>query len=194
MGPVGPPLGPYVGNLHVPRGMLERAWGCMLATIDIRARFQSKPSGQSSKLSFWLQLQSKPERCDVGSYSLQTLSLKSEFNQSLEQVTFPSGLKSLTISSHGKGVCHCQMNGIQILVFGFDLSQPGLRDVARQPSKPDFRSSVQLVHRTSSMAGPSSKLAFSHDFNQSLEHAIFPANLQSLIFGDRFNQKLEHVT
>jgi|OrbCnscriptome_FD_contig_21_10958550_length_309_multi_4_in_0_out_0_1 hypothetical protein len=22
----------------------------------------------------------------------------------------------------GKGVCHCQMNGIQILVFGFDFN------------------------------------------------------------------------
>ena len=75
MGPVGPPLGPYVGNLHVPRGMLERAWGCMLATIDIRARFQSKPgtcdvSGQSSKLS-----------CLAFGYS---------FNQSLEDAMLAS--------------------------------------------------------------------------------------------------------
>ena len=32
MGPVGPSLGLYVGNLQVLCGLLDRAWGCMLAT------------------------------------------------------------------------------------------------------------------------------------------------------------------
>ena len=34
-------------------------------------------------------------------------------------------------------------------------------------------------------------LTFVHGFNQSLEHATFPANLQSLAFGYSFNQSLE---
>ena len=32
IGPVGPSLGLYVGNLQVLCGLLDRAWGCMLAT------------------------------------------------------------------------------------------------------------------------------------------------------------------
>ena len=34
IGPVGPSLGLYVGNLQVLCGLLDRAWGCMWATGD----------------------------------------------------------------------------------------------------------------------------------------------------------------
>ena len=87
------------------------------------------------------------------------------FNQSLDNVTWPAGLQSLTF-----GQARFQ-------------SEPGQCDMASRPSmfdfwRIDFNQNLDNVSWT----------------NQSLDNMTWPAGLQSLTFGDNFNQSLDNVT
>ena len=99
-------------------------------------------------------------------------SLKFDCNQSLEGVTLPSSLHSLT--------------------FGASFNQ-SLEWVALPTSLQRLTFSCGRVERPRLPSSVQS-LTFGHFFNQSLEGVSLPSSLQSLTFGASFNQSLEGVS
>ncbi|CAK9040094.1 unnamed protein product, partial [Durusdinium trenchii] len=119
------------------------------------------------------------------------------FNQSLERVTLPSSLQSLTFghffNQSLEGVT--LPSSLQTLTFGeyFDQSLEGVT----LPSSLQtltfgnwFNQSLESVTLPSSLQS----LTFGHFFNQSLEGVTLPSSLQTLTFGYKFNRSLEGVT
>ena len=122
--------------------------------------------------------------------SLQHLNLSVDFNDSLRQVSFPSGIKTMTFgnlldqSFHGvalpAGSCFNQsLDGVAL--------PAGLRTLA---CGDNFNQSLDGVALPAGLQ----TLTFGRCFNQSLDRVILPAGLQTLTVGDKFNQRFDHVT
>ncbi|CAK9059862.1 Putative F-box and FNIP repeat-containing protein L60 [Durusdinium trenchii] len=121
--------------------------------------------------------------------SLQTLTFAYSFNESLKGVALPSSLLSLTFGSRFnqslEGVT--LPSSLQTLTFG-DRFNKSLADVT-------LPSSLQSL-TFGCVTFPSSlqTLSFSDSFNQSLKDVTLPSGLRTLTFGQDFNQSLEGVT
>ena len=129
--------------------------------------------------------------------SLHNLSFDENFNQSLDNVTWPAGLQSLTFGYHFNqsldnvtwparlqsltfGCCFNRSldnvtwpAGLQTLAFGYGFNE-NLDDVS-------WPASLQT-------------LAFDGDFNRSLDNVKLPPGLQSLTCGGHFDQSLDNVS
>ena len=105
---------------------------------------------------------------------LQSLTLGSDFNQSLEGVTLPSGLQSLTFGEwFDQSLERVTLpSRLQSLTFGCRFNQC-------------------LEHVT--LPSGLQSLTFGDVFNQSLVRLKLPRDLLSLNFGLEFNQNLERV-
>ena len=104
----------------------------------------------------------------------ETLTFGWNFNQSLEEVSWPPGLQILTFGGEfNRPERLTWPSKLQSLTFGFRFNQSLL-----QVTLPDTLQS----------------LTFGCAFDQSLDGVILPKGLRRLTFGDRFNQALEHVT
>ena len=93
------------------------------------------------------------------------------FNQSLDGVTLPSNLQSLTFGrTFNQSLDGVTLpSNLQSLTFGYIVQpKPWWSDLAEQLAKLDFRR---------------------YAFNQSLDRATLPSNLQSLTFGDHVQPK-----
>eukprot|EP00434_Breviolum_minutum_P030039 symbB.v1.2.026561.t2/scaffold2666.1/size75462/1 len=113
--------------------------------------------------------------CGLDRLRLQSLTFGDQFNQSLDDVTWPAGLQSLTFG------------------WGFDQNLD-------QVTWPACLQSLTFGHRFNQSldnvtwpAGLQS-LTFGEDFHQSLDNVTWPAGLQSLTFGNLFNQNQDNVT
>ena len=107
--------------------------------------------------------------------SLQSLILGDGFNQSMHNVTLPSGLQGLTFGvAFNQSMDNVALpNGLQSLTFGDDFSQ-----------------SMHHLALPSSLQG----LTFGDGFNRSMHNVILPSGLQSFTFGGGFNQSMHNVT
>jgi hypothetical protein len=107
--------------------------------------------------------------------TLESVTFGSRFNQSIADVTLPSGLQSLTFGRRfNQSMDHVTLpSGLQSLTFGVLFNQ-SIGDVT-------LPSGLQ-------------SLTFGNNFNQSMDNVILPSGLQSLTFGQFFNQSIDNVT
>eukprot|EP00435_Cladocopium_sp_Y103_P073244 s689_g42.t3 len=106
--------------------------------------------------------------------SLESLTFHCGFNESLEGVSLPNNLQSLTLGSFNRSMRGVNLpSNLKSLDFGnhFDQSLEGVT----------LPSSLQ-------------SLTFGNAFNQSLEGVTLPCSLESLTLGDWFNQNVEKVS
>eukprot|EP00435_Cladocopium_sp_Y103_P065355 s278_g27.t1 len=106
--------------------------------------------------------------------SLQSLTFRDSFDQSLQGVNFPSSLESLTFGvSYNQNLVGVTLpTSLQNLTFGFSYNQ-SLKEV--------------------NLPGCLQTLTFGYSFDQSLEEADLPSNLHHLTFGFSFKQSLQGV-
>ena len=128
---------------------------------------------------------------------LQSLTFGTNFNQSLDNVTWPAGLQSLTF-----GICFTQSldkvtwpAGLQSLTFGAYFNQ-SLDNVTWPAGLQSLVFGYHFDQSLDNVTWPAGlqSLTFEGDFNQRLDNVTWPAGLQSLTFGHRFNQSLDNVT
>ena len=106
--------------------------------------------------------------------SLECLTFRDGFNESLEEEVLPSNLRSLALGSFNRSLGRWMLPScLQSLNFGNKFNQ--------NLNRVDLPSSLQI-------------LVFGSEFNQSLEGVTLPSGLQSLTFGRDFNQRLNRVT
>ena len=129
--------------------------------------------------------------------TLQNLTFGEYFDQSMDNVTLPSGLQSLTFgANYNKSMDNVALpSGLQSLTFRYRFNQS--MDNVALPS--GFQSLTFGTHFNQSMANvalPSSlqSLTFGTAFNQSMDNVTLPSGLQSLTFGAGFNQSMVNVT
>ena len=130
---------------------------------------------------------------------LEHLIFGHDFNQSLEQVTLLSRLRTLTF-----GVCFNQSlervnlpQGLQTLTFGYHSNRNRRLEQVNLPNSLQtlkfgdrFNQSLEPVTMPNSLR----MLTFGRDFNRSLELVTLPNSLQTLTLGAGFNHSLEQVT
>eukprot|EP00435_Cladocopium_sp_Y103_P042026 s370_g11.t1 len=127
---------------------------------------------------------------------LATLNFSHQFDQSLDGLRWPSGLKSLILGDQFNESLD-QVNwpsGLQVLEFGHSFNQ-SLDQVTWPKSLEtlifgaDFDQSLDRVNLPDSLRN----LEFGNDFDQCLNQVKLPSRLQKLTFGYRFNQSLDCV-
>eukprot|EP00913_Durusdinium_trenchii_P013969 g13116.t1 len=129
--------------------------------------------------------------------SLQTLTFAYSFNESLKGVALPSSLLSLTFGSRFnqslEGVT--LPSSLQTLTFG-DRFNKSLADVTLPSSLQSLTFGCCFDQSLETVIFPTSlhTLTFGSEFNQRLEGGKLPSGLQTLTFGVKFNQCLEGVT
>eukprot|EP00435_Cladocopium_sp_Y103_P025582 s1063_g6.t1 len=114
----------------------------------------------------------------------------------LDDVTLPASLESLTLDDYfNQSLRHFRLPpGLQSLTFGSQFDQ-SLQDVTLPSSLTNLTFGDSFNRFLEPVAWPSLKnLTFGARFNRSLERVSLPTTLQSLTFGLEFNQSLEHVT
>lgn len=139
-----------------------------------------------------------PKRLKVlpGGLKPATRTFGYHFNQSLENVTLPSSIKSIFF---GRDFNQSLLNVIwptelQSLTLGDKFNQSleqvkfpeGLESLEFGR---DFNHSLERVHLPSDLQ----RLTFGYYFDHNLEEVSLPGKLKSLTFGDRFNRSLEKV-
>ena len=125
-----------------------------------------------------------------------TFGLGSHFNQSLERVTLPDSLQNLTFGSKFKRSLEYVTlpHSLQNLTFGSNFNQ-SLEDVILPHSLQNLAFKGRWNQSLERVTLPNSlQQLFLRDFNQSLEGVTLPNSLQTLFLGRDFNQSLEGVT
>eukprot|EP00435_Cladocopium_sp_Y103_P057833 s56_g20.t1 len=129
--------------------------------------------------------------------SLQHLKLDRNFNESIAQVSFPNGIKTMIFGDAFRATLHGMTlpAGLQTLTFGqcFNQSLDGVSLPAGLQTLTFGKCFNQSLDGVSLPAGLQT-LTFGPYFNQRLDNATLPAGLQTLTFGRRFNQSLEGVS
>ena len=106
---------------------------------------------------------------------LQSLTFGDKFNQSMDNTTLPSGLQSLTFGwDFNQSMDNMTLpSGLQSLTFGVGFNQS--------------------MDNTTLPSGLQS-LTFGVRFNQNMNSTTLPSGLQSLTFGRAFNQSMSNMT
>jgi len=126
--------------------------------------------------------------------------------RSMEKVTLPSGLQSLTFGDKFQhrltfGDKFYQSiekvalpSGLQSLTFGYMFNH-SMEKVALPPGLQSLTFGYEFNQSMEKVALPSGlqNLKFGYMFNQSMENVALPSGLQSLTFGYVFNQSMEKV-
>eukprot|EP00435_Cladocopium_sp_Y103_P008328 s555_g2.t1 len=123
--------------------------------------------------------------------SLRTLTFGVSFNQSLDAVDLPNSLQNL---SFGRNFSKC-LDGVafpgslRLLTFGDGFSQ-SLDDVNLPQNLQSLTLGNQFT-RNQTLQASLQDLTFGSAFNQSLRGVVLPASLKQLTFGNMFNQRLD---
>ena len=107
--------------------------------------------------------------------TMQSLTFGGLFNQSIDDVTLPSGLHSLTFGTFfNQRIDNVTLpSDLQSLTFGFSFNQ-SMNNVA-------LPSGLQ-------------SLTFGIFFNQRIDNVTLPSGLQTLTFGEEFNHSIDTLT
>ena len=118
---------------------------------------------------------------------VESLTCGCNFDQSLEDVTFPSSLKSIIFGAHfDQSLKHVRFaSDIRSLTFGANFNQSLEFSLPSRLESLVFGELFKQSLKTST---------FGEAFDQSLKEIDWPSNLQTLAFGFCFDQSLKDVT
>ena len=132
--------------------------------------------------------------------TMQSLTFGGLFNQSIDDVTLPSGLHSLTFGTFfNQRIDNVTLpSDLQSLTFGFSFNQ-SMVNVTLPSGLQSLTFGTFFNQRIDNVTFPSGlqSLTFGGEYNQSMDNVTLPSGLQSLTFGGHlsfFNQSMDNVT